>query len=619
MNPARHAATSAMRKVRGERDAVAILTRRAPPATGPVISTWNADSRTFEAVLSAGSAVERSDARGSYDELLDLMTGPHPLPFKVPLLDSHSRDSVDRVIGHASNIRVQAGELVGLVTLSAHNPQAVRLAAEITDGALYGLSVGYVVERWREQRNPETGRRERHAIKWQLKEVSVVAVPADAATGMRGQDMDEENQVVTGDETAEDRTEGRASVNAEIRAISRTAGLGRTFSDRLIDAEASLEEARAAAFEEMRTRGRRTVFAAAGGAGQDDPQALVSAMGEGLHCRANPDVQPSDRAREFVGLSVAGVARECLTRAGVNVRSVSDAAVVERALGMMTTSDFPQVLGDAVQRSVRRAYAAAPSALLPLARQTTARDFRTKMMLRLAGDTALEKVNEHGEFKSGVIVETGESIKVATYGKIVGITRQALVNDDLNAFASIPQMLGNAAAALVAKMLAELVVANPAMADGTAIFHADHGNLAGSGAAIGLPSLGAGRIAMRRQTDEAGEIVGAAPRYLVVAPEQETVALQAVAEVAAATQANVNVFSGALTILVEPRLPTGAWYLAADPAVIPGLEYAYLEGSPQPTVSQVQGFEVDGVKFRVRLDFGAAWSDWRGWYKNGGG
>ena len=69
---------------------------------------------------------------------------------------------------------------------------------------------------------------------------------------------------------------------------------------------------------------------------------------------------------------------------------------------------------------------------------------------------------------------------------------------------------------------------------------------------------------------------------------------------------------------MEPRLTDpAAWYLAADPSVIDGLEYAYLEGAPGPQIETRQGFEVDGVQIKVRLDFGCGWIDFRGWHKVG--
>jgi hypothetical protein len=86
----------------------------------------------------------------------------------------------------------------------------------------------------------------------------------------------------------------------------------------------------------------------------------------------------------------------------------------------------------------------------------------------------------------------------------------------------------------------------------------------------------------------------------------------------AATVDDVNPFSGKLSLVVEPRLAGAAWYLAADPGEIDGLEYAYLEGQEGPYIETERGFEIDGLRVKVRVDFGAGFVDWRGWFKNPG-
>lgn len=73
-----------------------------------------------------------------------------------------------------------------------------------------------------------------------------------------------------------------------------------------------------------------------------------------------------------------------------------------------------------------------------------------------------------------------------------------------------------------------------------------------------------------------------------------------------------------LSIVVEPRTSGKAWFVSADPAVADGLAYAHLAGEAGPQLETRQGFDVDGIEFKVRLDFGAAFIDWRSWFKNPG-
>ena len=76
-----------------------------------------------------------------------------------------------------------------------------------------------------------------------------------------------------------------------------------------------------------------------------------------------------------------------------------------------------------------------------------------------------------------------------------------------------------------------------------------------------------------------------------------------------------------LAVIAEPRLDTvstNGWYLAASPNQIDTIEYAYLEGQQGAYIETRNGFDVDGVEIKCRLDFGAKAIDWRGLYKNPG-
>lgn len=258
-----------------------------------------------------------------------------------------------------------------------------------------------------------------------------------------------------------------------------------------------------------------------------------------------------------------------------------------------------------------------PSGLKSIARQTSVRDFRTKTTARLSGFSDLERVNEHGEFKSGTFTEGSEGYKITTFGKIFGMTRQMLVNDDLGAFADVSRELGLSAARLEAEVLANLVNSNPAMSDGKAVFHADHKNL-GAGAALSEASLSAARLAMAKQVGLAGELIDVTPAFLVVAPELQTAAEKILAAIQPANSESVNPFAGKLQLVVDRRLTASAWYLVASPGLVPSLEFAYLEGAAGPQFETELGFDVDGLRIKVRVDFGAGWTDHRGWYKNPG-
>ncbi len=578
-----------------------LITRRAPLAA----SSWNPEERTLEVVFSTGAPVERADARGAYVERLSLEQDWSGFVGR-PVLNTHQRGDLSDVLGHVVKAwTVSPTEARAVIKLS-RRPDVEAVVQDVLDGHLRGVSVGYSVSEWSETK--EGGTRVKTATRWSPLELSIVPIAADAGATIRSNPMPETIEAGA--------VQDRAAINSEIRSIARVAGLDQNFVDVQIDANATIEEARAAAFEAMKTRSApAATVRSTGHVTLDDPQTRAQAMGEAILCRVDPSHQPSGPARAYVGLSLPEMARESLRRSGASVTGLGTAEVVTRALGgLHSTSDFALALSDSIGRVLAQSYSAAPSGLKPLARQVTLPDFRTRSFVRMSGLSDLEPVNEHGEFKRGTLDEAGETLKLGTFGKVFGITRQAIVNDDLGALADIPRKLGEAAARFEADKLAAALLSNPTMGDGKALFHASHGNLAASGAAPAEATLSAARVAMRGQTDGAGFLIAVTPKYLVVGPALETDAEKLLAAIQPTQTSDVQPIR--LTLLVEPRLSGKGWFVV-DPAV-DGLVYAHLAGEPGPQVESRTGFDVDGIETRVRLDFGASFVDHCGWFKNAG-
>ena len=312
-------------------------------------------------------------------------------------------------------------------------------------------------------------------------------------------------------------------------------------------------------------------------------------------------------------------AREALAASGVAVRSLSGEEVLTRA--MHGTSDFPELLTGAENRVLAAAYQAALSPLKGLARQRTAADFRALTVLKLGEFSGLQKVTEAGEIKAMTTGEAKEGYSLETFGGTFALSRKAIINDDLGAFARWGEMMGRAAAETEAAQLVGLLTANAGggvkLSDGVNLFHASHGNLAGAGAARSEGTLSAARLAMRTQKGLDGKTpVNVVPKYLLVGPALETTAEKVLASIYAATTDDVQPIR--LSLLVEPRITGNGWYVFADPASAPVLEYAYLSSAPGPQLSSRDGWEVLGREFRVVLDFGCGAVDHRGAYRNAG-
>lgn len=600
-------------------DMMELLTRRATLAP----TTADAEARTVEVVWSTGAPVRRRDMAGQYIERLSL--APEAVDLSrlegASVLDAHRQTAVRDVLGSVRSAAVDGKRGTAVIKFSAR-PEVEAVWQDVLAGILRHVSVGYSVEDWAE--TTENGARVLTAVRWTPHEISLVPTPADPGAHIR---METEMTDTTTREAADTAptTETRAESNAEIRSIARIAGLDQSWIDGQIDGGADPDTARRAAFEALAKRSapaiRTEQVRVEMGESQDDPALRARQMGEALYARINPRHELSEPARRYAYSTPVDMAKELLSLRGESTMALSPASLVTRALH--TTSDFPIILGDTVGRVLRDAYQAAPSGIRRLGRQTTARDFRAVNKIMLGEAPLLEKLNEHGEIKAGTMAEAREAYKVETWARKIGITRQVLVNDDLGAFADLARRMGQAAAETEARILVTLLEAGsgngPTLSDGKTLFHADHGNKAGTGAAISDATLSAARLALRIQKGIEDRTIRATPRNLLVPPALETTAEKWLASIAPATAADVNPFSGSLSLVVEPRLSSATrWYVTADPGEIDGLEFAYLSGAEGPQVESRSGWDVDGVEIRVILDFGAGFIDHRGWFMNAG-
>lgn len=589
--------------------------------------------RTVEVVFATGAPVRRFDMAGVYQERLAMTEEAADLSRLQggSVLNGHRRQDLRDQLGVVEQAEIRDGR--GVATLRIAR-SADWLLEGIKDGIYRKVSVGYSIGRTSESKDPSSGERVKTVDRWAGHEISFVPIPADPAATVRSETMPDpiEPQPAPEPSPPPQADAARAQVDENIRAMA--AGwpqLGEDFATRQIEARASEEEARAAALAELQRQAeQQTIRTQAvpqiiqGGSG-DAPEARAERMAEALDCRMNPDLEPSAAAREFLHNSCLDYARLSCRHAGISTTGLSPGAILERALH--STSDFPLLFESTFRRQLRRQYVAYMGGVDRLARQGTTRDFREQHFVQTDGHVGgLAPVPEGGEYEQGTFEESGESIRLATYGRIFSFTRQMMVNDDLGAMTRASQMLSRAVAVFVKKQLVDKLTEGsglgPVMADGLTLFHADHGNLAGAGAAPDVATIAAARLAMRKQTGLDGELIEVAPRFLLVPPELETAAEKVLStELAPSTVAEVNPLAAKLQLIVDSRLSAKsatAWYVVSDPNAIDGLVYLYLDGAPGPQVSSKVGFEIDGTMIKVRIDFGCGFIDHRGWYRNAG-
>jgi hypothetical protein len=414
---------------------------------------------------------------------------------------------------------------------------------------------------------------------------------------------------------------------ADISALCGQHGVPTLAAD-LIRTGQSIDQARAAVLAELAVRD-----AAAGGhrnAGRietvrDEMQVRLAGIEQAILHRVAPGVTLDENGRQYRGLSLIEMGRDFLEAHGVQTRGLDRMTLASRMLnfraaGSMGTSDFSSLFANVANKRLRNAYDEnAGTYGLWARRAPNAPDFKNMSVVQLAGAPDLLQTNEAGEFKYGAMSDGGETYAMLTYGRIVSLTRQAIVNDDLRAFERMVSAFGFAARRLENRTVYAQLTANANMADGTALFHANHANLL-TGSALAIATLGAGRTAMRLQKGLQSEELNLAPSYLIVPAALEQTAYNLTsANYVPSTKAEINEFRAggrtAVMPVVEPVLDANSatsWYLAASNSQVDTVEYCYLDGAEGPVIESEVGFETDGVSYKCRLDFAAKAVDYRG-------
>jgi ATP-dependent protease ClpP protease subunit len=334
---------------------------------------------------------------------------------------------------------------------------------------------------------------------------------------------------------------------------------------------------------------------------------------------------------EFRGVRNVDLARESLGNMGVNISTRDPDAIVREAMTArgavitQTTSDFPVLFEQAVHRTLQAAYATTPDTWSRFCGTGTVTDFRAHSRYLRGSFGALDNVNEAGEFKNKPIPDLAkEVIKATTKGNMINLSRQAIVNDDMEVFSGLAVDLGRAAKLTIEIDVYALLNSNPNMNDGNPLFSSAHGNLAPAGAAPGVAPFDAIRVAMAQQKDVSGnEFLDIRPSILLL-----PIALGGAARVVNGSQYDPdavnklqrpNIVNGMFSDIVDtPRLTGTAYYAFADPNVAPALEVVFLNGVTEPFTDSQDGWRVDGVEWKVRHDYGVGAVNYRSGYKQPG-
>lgn len=602
----------------------------------------------------------------------------------APLCDTHDTYSVRTVLGVvvSGSARFEKGQGIATIRFSKRE-DVTGVWNDVVDGILTGISVSYIPLQYEEINNVENTIPTLRATKWEATEISLAPVQADAGCLVRsaskeepgdkqvklirnsnnnemstpktvtaaGAEGSQENApvvtpvVATENKTVEPVTvqpteaESRAAQKAvadervrasEITKATRAAKLDVSFGQTLIDNGTSLDNARKLIIDKMAENETANPAIQSGArVGKDSEDKRREAVTAALSLRSGTvtekDFKPEvvSAARQYRSLSLLEIAKDCLTRAGIDFTTLDKMEIAQRAF-TSSTSDFPVLLGGVVHQTLLNNYQAVADTWRNFCSIGSVSDFRPHKRLRMGSFSRLDKVKENGEFKNKAISDAEfEQIEAETYGNIINVSRKMIVNDDLAAFSKLAQILGRAAARSIEIDVYQLLADNPALEDGVALFHADHGNLV-TGSAMTAIVFDEMRQAMALQMDpDSNDYLDLRPAVLLTGIKWGSTARlindSAYDPDAANKLQRPNIAKGIFKNVVDTaRIPGNPYYAFADPAEEPVIEVSFLDGNQTPFLETQMGFQVDGMSWKVRHDYGVGAVGYRGVVKNPG-
>lgn len=448
----------------------------------------------------------------------------------------------------------------------------------------------------------------------------------------------------------------------QITALCRQAGC-EDMADALIEEGVTLDVAKARIFDEQTKRNKPVDAQVI----RDGRTSLARAICDGLHLRAGGTFsgkdgdKPAPGADDFRGRSLMSIGEDLIRRAGLSVPSDIRAKVELmfrgppissedlkkfRASGETIshgTTDFPLILANTANKALLEGFRARRTTYQRFCKIGSLQDFKQASRLRLSESGELELVPEKGQYKENQFAERKENIQLATFGKLFTLSRQAVINDDLDAFTSVAMKHGDAAARKPNRLAIALLNSNPTLSDGVALFATGRGNLSANsayaldteahardGIANAVKRLRLMKAFLENSQKEIDEVeLELEPAILLMPATAEfygKIALgSATLPGATAGSGIINPFQGIAEPIVEPALEneklngsSTAWYLFADPRLAPVIEVAFLQGDREPYMEEMDQTNVDGRVWKVRLDCAAAVVDYAGAIKEAG-
>ena len=539
---------------------------------------------------------------------------------KIPIVMGHDY-TMSSILGQATSVRAENGRLYVEGEILAESDLAKQVTALAEKGFAWQASVGADV-----MRHQKVAAGEQVTVNGQvfngpvrivkaskLREVSFVTLGADDATSARiaAEEAEEllmaESANETPIEVTETKVEATATVVVDAPKVEASADVS-AFEAKIEAMQKEMDNMK----QVIATRESRAPAVHVVEQVKNDKvlEAALCLQGGLPNADKAFDVRTLEAADKLKRTtSIGEVLIEAARANGYTGSSRISAANAEPVLkAAFATHDISNLLSALVNKFLLNGFNAVEASWQEVSAIRSVNDFKAINLLRLNGDMKFRKIGNAGELKVAQASDTRRSVAADTYGISTQLTRQDMINDDLNALSQIPQRMGRGAAlAMNEAIWSEFQSSNDSYYQKAT---------AGAGNALSLASLKAATTGFRKLTDPDGNPLGIQPRVLLVPPELEITAAELMTSALLISgnttkEPNANVLQGRYRVVVSNYLTSAStWWLAADSVDLPALDVVFLNGQQAPTIEQVApDYQLLGVAIRGFFDFGVTKSE----------
>lgn len=652
------------------------LSVRTLPTMQP--STYREDDHSVEFVLTTEEpAIVFDWERFELVQEVLVSDGMEIMGDSVPLLNCHSRRSTDDVLGSVRDFKREAGQNAGRAYFDKDDPVAMKALNKVKNKYLDSGSVGYeqIESEWIKLGETTTYNGKQYngpmllTKRWRLKEFSLVPIGADLYAKVR-QDSGNDSQRADGNilqegvqmptennktpaesaDLAEKATENKRELELERKEqelARRAADLEikelctkydcKELAEKLIAERTDVATATQKVLETVadRTKGMSEARITIGAEHEEKERAAIVDAALMQIIGKEKVKNPAPGADSFRGVSMTGIASKMLRRDGVNTDYMSKEDIVSRALMMrsnpsvpnMGSGNFSSLLANVAEKVLMTAWQYAPTTYQAWCKIGSLPDFKASKRVQVSAAPDMLLTPEFAEVQYGQMSDTGEDIALSTYARRLVLTRQAIINDDLDYFNTLFTAFGARAAALINRLPYAVLAANGNLADGDSLFdgalHTADTALSATSAGVAVQAFG--RHKALAQSGEDNMYLNAPPRFVLVG-YANWVAARILFESMGSTvddknSAVLNPYNG-MEVIFDANITSNAGkqhYYVADPSVAPTVEVAFLNGRREPTLIVEETSPVLGVAFTGLIDATAKALQRQGIYRNQGG